>query len=158
MNRLTKTLLLILLWSAAFLTSGCIDKTFKPEAALEIPQVNPYELYATATDTASLPTTTITVNSINQIPSNLKSYSISYYTKYGEMIPSLTVNSTPIELKLDAAGTINITVKPYTSRVVDLFDLSNSDISPVTARINLVFQDYNDNIINKEAHCLLYKP
>jgi hypothetical protein len=153
-----KILVSLVLLVAAFLSTGCIDKTFKPEVSLEIPSVIPYELYATATDTASLPTTTITVTSISPIPCNLKSYSISYFTKYGDSIPGLSVNSTPVELKLEGEGTVDVTVKPYTSQVVDLFELSGSDISPVTAKINLVFKDYNDNMVSKEAHCLLYKP
>lgn len=138
--------------------TGCIEKTLKPEAILEIPSVSPYELVPTATDTASLPETTVTVNSINTIPCNLKSYSINYYTKFGEIIPSLAVPSTPIEYKLAAGGTIDVTVKPYTRNLVELFELSSSDISPISARINLVFKDYNDNYISREASCLLHKP
>ncbi len=153
-----KFLVMLSLLGALVFSTGCIDKTFKPEVALEVPSVAPYELYVTATDTASLPTTTITVNSISPIPCNLKSYSISYYTKYGDFIPGVSVANTPLELKLDGEGTISVTVKPYTARVVDLFELSGSDISPVTAKINLVFKDYNDNMVSKEAHCLLYEP
>jgi hypothetical protein len=153
-----KILVSLTLLTAVLLSTGCIDKTFRPEVALEIPSVAPYELYTTATDTASLPTTSITVTSISPIPCNLKSYSISYFTKYGDIISGLSVNSTPLELKLEGEGTITVTVKPYTSRVVGLFELSGSDISPVTAKINLVFKDYNDNMVSKEAHCLLYKP
>jgi hypothetical protein len=135
-----------------------MEKTFNPPSELEITSVDPYELYATATDSASLPTTSITATNLTTIPCNLESYSISYYTKYGDLIPGLAIVSTPLELKLDAEGTLNVTVKPYTKRVVELFELSGSDISPVSAKINLLFKDYNSNHVSKEAHCLLYKP
>ncbi|GAB4275462.1 MAG: hypothetical protein Kow0029_16640 [Candidatus Rifleibacteriota bacterium] len=158
MKRLSKFFGFIILLFYVFLTAGCIDKTIYPSVELEVTSVSPYELYATATDSASLPTTAVNVTSLNKIPCNLKTYSVSYYTKYGENLPGLEVLSTPIETKLDAEGSISVTVKPYTSRVVDLYDVSNSDISPITARINLVFEDYNGNTVSKEAHCLLYKP
>lgn len=149
--------LLILIFSATLLT-GCIEKTFKPEAILEVTSLSPYELIPTATDTASLPTTSITVTSINTIPCNLKSFSVSYLTKFGEVIPSLAIPTTQIETKLAAGGSIDVVVKPYTARVLELFELSGSDISPIRAQISLVFKDYNDNLISREANCLLYKP
>ncbi len=158
MQRYQKFIFFLFCLPAIVLLNGCIDKTIRPEAAIEISTVTPYELTTTATDTASLPTTAITVNSINTVPCNLKSYSVTYFSRFGEIIPSLSIPSTPIDLKLAAAGTIDVTVRPYTSRVVDMFELSNSDISPIQAKINLVFEDYNSNIINKEAHCLIYKP
>lgn len=158
MKRLQKIFILPFLLASALLLTGCIEKTIYPEVALEIPAVTPYELYATATDTASLPTTSITVTSISKIPCNLKSYSINYNTQYGENIPSLNIAPTPINIKLAAEGSIDVVVKPFTSRVVSVFELSNSDISPITATVNLVFEDYNGNMVSKEGHCLLYKP
>lgn len=158
MKRTCKILLTMTFAFLSLFSGGCIEKTFKPEAILEVPSVSPYELAATATDTASLPTTSVTVNSINTIPCNLKSYSVTYFTKSGDPIPHLSVRSTPIELKLDAGGTIAVTVKPYTAKVVELFELSSSDISPLTAKLSLLFKDYNDNLVSCEAHCLLYEP
>ena len=157
MKRQHKIFFLLLTFFGIIFTTGCIDKTFKPEAALEVADVTPYELTPTATDTASLPTTAITVNSINTIPANLKSYTISYFTKNGDPIPSLSVGTTPINLKLAAAGNISVTLKPYSAKVVELYELSNSDISPISAKITLYFEDYNDNIVIAEGSCLLYK-
>lgn len=142
----------------AFMLTGCIDKTFKPEAVMEITTGESNALIPTATDTASLPEATITVTSINTIPCNLKSFSINYYTRAGEMIPGLNVPSTSLEGKLAAAGTLAVTIKAYTKGVVELFELSNSSISPIIARINLVFKDYNDNFISKEANFFLFEP
>jgi hypothetical protein len=156
---LVKKLIFFFIVSAtAIFSSGCIEKTLKPEAALEITSVEPHALYATATDTASLPTTDVTVTSINTIPCNLESYWINYYTSSNEGIPSLKTVPTSVAGKLDAEGTLTITASPYTTRVVDLFELSGSSISPIVAEMNFVFKDYNGNHISKTASCLLFEP
>lgn len=143
----------------AVLTTGCnVESAFKPSVVLEVPGVSTYELHPTATDTASLPTTDVTVKSLSKISCNLKSYSISYTTQYGDALPQLAIESVPMEKKLDAEAEITVTVKPYTSRVLDLFELSTSQISPLTAEITLTFKDYNGNWVSKDAHCLLYAP
>lgn len=153
-----KLQLLLLLLVCAFLSTGCVESSFKPPVALEVPSVSTYELYATATDTASLPTTAVTVTSLNKIPCNLKSYSVHYTTQYGDPLPQLTISAIPMEMKLDGEANITVTVKPYTKRVIDLFELSTSEISPLTAEITLTFKDYNGNWVSKDAHCLLYAP
>jgi hypothetical protein len=79
-------------------------------------------------------------------------------TPYGEPIPQLEISAMPMEGKIAAEGSLAIVVKPYTSRVVNLYELSSSDISPITAKINFSFEDYNGNWVSREAHCLLYAP
>lgn len=146
-----------LLIVAAVLSSGCIDKTFYPATEIEVVGVDPYALIPTATDTASLPTTKITVNSLSKIPCTLKAASCAFFTSLGDEITYLRINRQPMETKLDAEGSLEITMNIYPKALVDIFELSNSDISPVTAKITLHFNDINGNWVDREAHCLLYK-
>lgn len=146
-----------LLIVAAVFSSGCIDKTFYPATEIEVVGVDPYALIPTATDTASLPTTKITVNSLSKIPCTLKAASCAFFTSLGDEITYLRINRQPMETKLDAEGSLEITMNIYPKALVDIFELSNSDISPVTAKITLHFNDINGNWVDREAHCLLYK-
>ncbi|MGM0600252.1 MAG: hypothetical protein ACQETH_10600 [Candidatus Rifleibacteriota bacterium] len=158
MSLLKKIIFFFILLTTAVFSSGCIEKTLNPEAELEITSVEPHALYVTATDTASLPTTDVTVTSINTIPCNLESWWINYYTSSDEPIPSLKTIPTSLAGKLEAEGTLTITTSPYSTRVVDLFELSGSNISPIVAEMNFVFKDYNGNHISKTASCLLFEP
>ena len=158
MNYLSKFIIFAYILAACLFISGCSDKTLKPAAVLEVPTVSPFELYATATNTQSLPTADITITSLSKIPCNLRKYSVKYFTPYGEEIPQLAINSIPVESKLAAEGEITVTTKPYTSKVVDLYELSTSDISPITAQITVTFEDYNGNWVERTGHCQLYKP
>jgi len=142
---------------AAFFSNGCIDKTFFPSTELEVTSVTPYSLIPTATDTASLPTTQISVLSLSKVPCSLKGISASYYTVMGDEIPLLAVNNQQLEQKIDAEAAVVIPFSPYSSRLVDLFELSSSEISPVKARITMHFLDINGNWVNLDAHCMLYK-
>ena len=146
-----------LLFVTAIFSNGCIDKTFYPATEIEVVGVDPYALIPTATDTASLPTTQITVNSLSKIPCTLKAASVAYYTSLGDEIPYLGVSRQPMEMKLDAEGTLAVTMNVYPKALVDVFELSNSDISPVKARITLHFNDINGNWVDRDAHCLLHK-
>lgn len=75
----------------------------------------------------------------------------------GDEIPLLALNNQQLELKVDAEATLVIPFSPYSSRLVDLFELSSSEISPVKARITMHFLDINGNWVNLDAHCMLYK-
>jgi hypothetical protein len=150
-------LMIFLLFSAIFL-NGCTDKFFFPQTSLEITSVDPYELIPTATDTASLPVTQINIKSLSTIPCSLKGYSIKYFTSLGEEITSARVEYTNADLKIDGEAEISISIRAYSRRMVDIFELSASDIAPVTARITLNFKDINNNHLSREAHCLLFKP
>lgn len=157
MQRSARIVMFALLIVAAVFSSGCIDKTFYPATEIEVVGVNPYALIPTATDTASLPTTKITVNSLSKIPCTLKAASCAFFTSLGDEITYLRINRQPMETKLDAEGSLEITMNIYPKALVDIFELSNSDISPVTAKITLHFNDINGNWVDREAHCLLYK-
>ena len=159
MTKIFKCILFSFVLLFATFAAGCnVESALKPAVVLEVPSISTYELHATATDTASLPTTDVSVKSLSKISCFLKNYSINYTTQYGDPIPQLAVLSVPKEVKIDAEAEVAITVKPYTSRVVDLFELSTSKISPLTAEITLTFEDYNGNWVSKDAHCLLYAP
>ena len=158
MQRLCKLIFFLPLLAAALLTTGCADKLLFPETILEITSVDPYELIPTATDTASLPTTQINIKSLSKIPCTLKGYSINYFTSLGEEIPSAKVEFTPAELKIDAESSVSFEIKAFSRRMVDIFELSSSQISPVTARFVLEFKDINGNRISLDAHCILHKP
>lgn len=157
MQRSTRLVIFSCLVIAAFFSTGCIDKTFYPATELEITSVTPYEVIPTATDTASLPTVLIAVKSISKIPCSLNSFSIKYFTSLGDEISSLAANSVPMNYKIDGEATLDVEMRPYTTRLVDIFELSSSQISPVTAKITLNFDDINGNFVSREAHCLLYK-
>ena len=157
MQRLAKSVVFCFVVIAAFFSNGCIDKTIYPSTELQVTKVLPYALIPTATDTASLPTTVVSVRSQSKIPCTLKSMSARFYTAQGEEIPLLSVSNQEAEIILDAEGQVDITVRPYSSVLVDLFELSASQISPVKAQITLHFYDINGNWVNVDAHCLLYK-
>ncbi len=158
MGKKVKVFLFAYFIIAVFLTTGCIDKTVKPAVVLEVTGVAPYSVQPTATDTASLPEVTVSITSLSKVPCNLRTISVTYLTPYGEAIPQLEVSPIPVEGKIDAEGSLDVAVKPYTSRVVNLYELSSSDISPITAKITISVEDYNGNWISREAHCLLYAP
>lgn len=157
MQRLVKLLLFCVIALAAFFSNGCIDKTFFPATELQVTSVEPYALIPTATDTASLPTTEINILSQSKIPCSLKSISATYFTALGEEIQLLAINNQQTELKIDAEASVKILFSPYSSRLVELFELSASEISPVKVRITMNFLDINNNWVSTEAHCLLYK-
>jgi len=146
-----------LIFVTAVFSNGCIDKTFYPATEIEVVGVDPYALIPTATDTASLPTAEVSVKSLSKIPCTLKAVSIAYFTSLGEEIQILRVDNQPIEVKLDAEASLNIDIRAYTPSLVNIFELSTSDISPVSAKMTLHFNDINGNWVNREAHCLLYK-
>lgn len=152
-----RTIMFIYLAFAAFFSTGCIDKTFKPATELEISAVDPYSLIPTATDTASLPSVSITVKSVSKIPCSMTGFTITYFTNLGEEIHSLAAIGIPIELKIDAEAEATVVIRPYTKALVDLYELSSSQISPVLAKITMNFKDINGNLLNREANCLLYE-
>jgi hypothetical protein len=150
-------LFILLVFSSIFLT-GCMEKTFFPAAEIEVTSVDPTYLIPTATATAELPTTDITIKSLNKVPCSLKSYSVKYTTPLGEEITSASYDSAGIEAKLDAEGELVVKMMPYSLRILDLFELSSSSIAPVTARMTFNFEDYNGNWNSVVAHCRLYPP
>lgn len=148
-----------------FSLSGCIEKTVLPALILSVTSVTPYELKPTsATDattgatTYTLPTTVIALRSMTKVPARLVSFNISYSTRIGQPLPSLRIDETPYDLYLTPDSTINITMSPYSERVLNLFLFSTSEISPIRAVMTLTVKDVNNNTIHRDAHCLLLKP
>ena len=144
--------------SAVVFLSGCIEKTLKPAVIMKVAQVSPYRVFPTGTGTSDLPTVDVLLTAQSGVPSKLLSYAVTYQTSQGQALPQLRIDETPMELLIAPSADTTITLPVYTSRVVDLFDLTLSDISPLKASIRLTIHDENNNTIAKEAHCLLYPP
>jgi len=162
MQRSARIVLFALIFVTAVFSNGCIDKTFYPATEIIVARVEPYALFPTATDSASLPTTQIKVSPLSKIPCTLKAVSCAYFTSIGEEITNLRVSNQPMEMQLKEENpavdnSINIIMNIYPKALVDVFELSSSDISPVTARMTFHFNDVNGNWVNLEANCLLYK-
>jgi len=157
MLSLKKMAILFLSILATVGASGCAEKAFFPAVDIEITGVTPYELTPTTTDSASLPRTTVSIRSLSKIPSTLKSYSIDYATRLGEPLPGASSGLSDIEVKIEPESTVELSLRPYSLTIVNLFDSSFSNISPVKARITLNFQDVNGNWVSRNANCLLHK-
>lgn len=138
--------------------TGCIEKTILPTVMITVAKVEPYDLVPTSTATADLPTVQITLDFETQVPTNLVSFSIAYQSKVGQALPELAIPTTPYEFKFTPAAGQTITISPYTRRVVDLYELSPSDLSPILATIRLTFEDANGNTLTRDATCRLFKP
>jgi hypothetical protein len=152
----SKRWLALLLFAQVLLLAGCLNKTIYPAVLLIVDSVEPYQLVPTATDTASLPTVSVTLVTQSRVPAYLKGFSVSYTTNLGEPLPYLTIEELPLLTTLQVSGSTQVTVPVYSSRVVDLFELSPSSIAPIKATITLRIQDANHNTIFREALCLLY--
>ncbi len=147
----------IVIGGAVFL-SGCIEKTVLPAVLVTVAKVEPYDLIPTATETSALPTVDVTLDFESAVPTNLRSYSITYRTRAGQALPELTVPETPYQIKFSPTAGQVVTLRPYTSRVVDLYELTPSAISPIVATIRLTLEDVNGNTVFREATCRLFKP
>lgn len=158
MNKHSRLMLLLFMSVYILLVTGCADEIYKPKADLVIVSVDPYNLHATATDSASLPVTTVNIQSFSGLPAQLYSYTARYYTLLGDEIVGLALNSISIQTRIEPMTQTAIELKPYTSRVVKLFDTTSSDIAPLVAKMRLFFKDVNDNKFELEASCLLYEP
>jgi len=166
MKFLKKLMLLLTLLFCAAVFSGCTDKFFFPEAHFTVVSVTPDKLRLpkkaeTTTEEATeesitLPSTSISLLSDSSIPANLVSFSIIYTTRLGDQIPAIEVPETPYNLQLSANATTEVPMNPYTNRLFNLLELTNSDISPINARMLLNIKDLNGNKIQVEAHCLCY--
>ena len=152
--------------------SGCIQKAVFPEAHFTVVSVTPDKLFlakkAETTETGdtgqdpseednvTLPPTTISLNSDTGIPANLVSFSITYTTRLGDPITSMTVPETPLNLQIPASGNISFGMNPYTGRLFRLLELTRADISPINAKMVFTIKDVNGNKMQVEAHCLCY--
>ncbi len=171
MKFLKKLMLLLTLLFCAAVFSGCTDKFIFPEAHFTVVSVTPDKLRLpkkaetttteegteeSAEESITLPVTSISLLSDSSIPANLVSFSITYTTRLGDPIPAVEVPETPYNLQLSANATTEVPMNPYTNRLFNLLELTNSDISPINARMLLNIKDLNGNKIQVEAHCLCY--
>ncbi len=147
-----------------FLT-GCIEKTVYPAVVITVDKVEPYQLEVTdysvaasASGTVTLPTTAVSLKVQTGVPSWIKAVSIVYTTKLDQPLPELEVKETPFDLFLTPSTSNDVTVKPYTLKVLELYELSSSEISPIKASITLKIKDANGNDTYVQTTCLLLKP
>lgn len=151
-------LLLAVLFSAVF-AAGCLEKTVYPALITTVVTVTPSDLQpTTGTDTLELPSAEIELRSETQVPARLVSYHVTFETPLGQPMESLRIPETPVDQYLTPGSSNQIVVRPYTTRVVDLYSSSASDIEPIRATITLTIKDENGNLTYPQAHCLLYKP
>ncbi|HOY67189.1 MAG TPA: hypothetical protein PLP29_09880 [Candidatus Ozemobacteraceae bacterium] len=149
--------------SLVFLT-GCIEKTVYPAVILTVTAVAPNPITATyqfdASGTIKLSTTplSVTLRAETGVPSNIKSYSISYQTRIGDPIPEIAVVDMPFEVYLAPSAETTAEFDVYTAQVVNLLANTRSDISPLRAAITMRIEDVNGNEVVKEAHCQLSQP
>lgn len=155
--RIEKFTLFVFAAFAALFASGCVEKTLYPAVMVLVEDIDPDEVAYTEGAT-ELPKVTLTLTPQNGVPSSLVSYRISYFTRLSESIPELRVEETAFDLYLPANTQTAVTIPVYTTRVVDLFSLSQSDIAPIKAVITLTIKDVNGNTIQKDAHCNLSAP
>ena len=151
-----KQLLLVMAGMLSILLGGCMEKTLYPAVNLTVEAVEPSE---TTLDVGGPPgEVTISLKTEEGVPSSLEAFSISYFTRMGEPIPKLEITRTPKHQFLPPAATNDIVLNPYTVYVLDLYDLSSSDISPIQANMTLYVRDVNGNEVQRTATCLLHKP
>lgn len=152
--------LLFLLLPLAILASGCNSSAFKPAAEVSVVSVEPYNIIPDSFMFSDVEQPAISLALLSQIPCSLVSYSIRYCTPLGEEIKSLAVNNIPINYSFDLEedSDVEITINAYTKRVLEFYSVSQSGVSPITAKIDLTFEDYHKNIISRKASCLLHRP
>ena len=136
--------------------NGCIEKTLLPAVIITVANVTPYDLVPTSTATAQLPSCQVNLTFETLVPTRLQSFSVSYASKLGQPIPVLRIEETPMEVRF-TGGAAAVTFNPYTAKVVELYELTSSDISPIIATIRLTFRDANGNTVQRDATCRLFK-
>lgn len=140
--------------------SGCANEIFTPAAKLEIIEVVPYETIPEGNNIADIEPVELRVILLDEMPCSLESYSIKYYTQLGHEIHGLAVGTTRKKLRFAGAENeeLSVSIRAYTQRLMDLYEQTDSEISPVEARIKLLFKDFHSNLIEVQASCLLYRP
>ena len=114
-----------------------------------------------------LPTITYTFKAINGVKCTLKSYSVIYSSYLHEEIPQLALTDITINIPIagadwsegrDSEGEgVTGEFQIYTARVRDLFNITQSDISPIIAKVTFKYEDVKDNNGSFDTSCILYK-
>lgn len=153
-----KFIFVAFLFFVAFILNGCDKKILYPEADVRVTKVEPHNILPTSNDLSSVEDGVISLQIVNSIPCNLIRYDLIYRTVQGEPIDGIGISNININLPLSESGTdVELTLKPYTQQLFDLFTNSVSNISPVRCVALLYFKDSNNNEIIKEAGFLLHK-
>ena len=140
------------------INTGCNKNVFYPASDIQITKTDPFNILPSSSDFNSLPEGVISIKLINSIPCELVSYDLTYRTVLNEPLDGLTITEIPINIPFPEVDTeTDVTLKPYTKQVLDLFTNTNSNISPIRAMVTLHFKDVNNNEIIRNASFLLYK-
>ena len=153
-----KILSLFALLTFIVINMGCNRSEFYPESDIKVIKVEPFNIIPTSSSLAEVEDAVVTLQLLNTVPCNLLSYDLTFRTVQNDSIDNLNMYDVPISIPLTTAGEdVEVTLKPYTQQLFDLYDSSVSSISPVRATFKLYFKDVNKNEIIKEANFLLYK-
>ena len=137
---------------------GCNRSELYPESDIRVTKVEPFNIIPSSSSFADVEDGIVTVQLLNTIPCNLVSYDLTFKSVQNDPIDNLAIYDVPINIPLTEAGSdVDITLKPYTKQLFDLYDTSVSSISPVRATVTMHFKDVNKNEIIKEAYFLLYR-
>ena len=158
MKRLEKTIFVLCLLVFTIYTTGCSKKDFYPASDIQITEVSPSNILPTSNDFSSIDDGVITMQLLNSIPCELVSYDISYRTVFNEPIDGIALNDLAANVPLAESGSsAELTLKPYSQQLLNLFETTSSNISPVKATVTLHFKDVNKNETTRTASFLLYK-
>lgn len=163
MKRITKAITICLLFAVLIILTGCAQKDLYPNPDI---LVSISEFNITPSGSNDLPTTSLSFKALNGVTCTLVSYSVVYRSYLHEEIPQLALKDLPINIQIPGADwsssrsdgeEVTSDFQIYTSRVRDLFAVTQSDISPITAEITLTYKDVNKNTGTVSVSCLLYK-
>ena len=158
MKRLEKTIFVLCLLVFTIITTGCSKKDFYPTSDIQITEVSPSNILPTSNDFSSIEDGVITMQLLNSIPCELVRYDISYKTVFNEPIDGIALNDIQANVPLTESGSsAELTIKPYSQQLLNLFETTPSNISPVKATVTLYFKDVNKNETTRTASFLLYK-
>lgn len=148
---------------ALFWISGCASSTFFiPKADAEIVSIDPYQMVVSDALPTTLPEVTVNILPLNNINFSLISYDMRYYTRIEEEIKSLAYINKPMTYKFPISegepSETSISFTPFTPDLYELFQTTQSQISPVRAEITMYFEDINNHKFSKTFSLLLYKP
>ena len=158
MKKIKKILYFAFLFMFVLINLGCDKKVFYPASDLQITKTEPFNIIPSSSDFSSIEDGVVSVKLLNAIPCELVSYDLTYRTILDEPLEGLTLTNIPINIPLESANTeISVTLKPYTKQVLDLFNNTNSNISPIRATVIMHFKDVNKNETIRTGSFLLYK-
>ena len=158
MKKIRKLIYLALLFMIVIINLGCNKDELYPASDLQITKTEPFNIVPSSSGFDSIEDGVITVKLLNSIPCELVSYDLSYRTVLNEPIESLTLSNIQMNMPFaEVNSETTITLKPYQKQILDLFNNTSSNISPIRATVTLHFKDVNKNEIIRNAYFLLYK-